>query len=499
MEKETSMVLSLKAVDLHKEKIEYLILPVCEKADMAAWASALTAIVENAGRLKEFEGKKGDCVLFHAPDGLNAARVACKGLGEAEKLDREDLRAMAAGAVKSAIGKKLSSLHIAIPRIRATPLTPEDILEAMAEGACLANHVFDKYKKEKTQTPLKQIIFLATRGEATKYRPLLNQTEVLCEGTRMAREWVSTPSNDKTPGVLADTIAAHAEKEGLRVDILKEKELKQKRFGALLAVSSGSEQKPCLVTLMHTPRGAQKTILLVGKGITFDSGGLNLKQGPNMDTMKMDMAGAAAVAATLITAARLKTKINLIGVMPLVENMPSGRAYRPGDIIKSLEGKTIEIGNTDAEGRLILADALSWAIARFQPDITLDLATLTGACVAALGERIAGIFTRDDELADLLSAAGQKTHERCWPMPLPDDYREFMKSEVADIRNMSSTSFGGAITAALFLSEFTHNARWAHIDIAGTAFLKNGGDYCPPGGSGYGVRLLMEFFSLLEP
>ncbi|MDX9785283.1 MAG: leucyl aminopeptidase [Desulfobacterales bacterium] len=486
------MALSLKSVDLSREKMAYLVIPVCEKADDAALAPPLAALVEKARTLNEFKGKKGDCVTFYEPEGLHAARVACSGLGEPDKLDRECLRTMAAGAVKSAMGKKLTTLHIVLPKIKTSPLKPDEILEAIAEGACLANHVFDKYKKEKNQTPLMQIILLATRGEVKKYQTLIDRIAVICEGTRMAREWVSTPSNEKAPGALAAEIASHAKKVGLSIEILTEKELKQKKFGALLAVSNGSDQKPCLVTLMHAPRGAKKTILLVGKGITFDSGGLNLKQGPNMDMMKMDMAGAAAVAATLITAARLRTKINLIGVMPLVENMPSGKACRPGDIIKSLDGKTIEIGNTDAEGRLILADALTWAIARFKPDITLDLATLTGACVAALGERIAGIFTTDDELADLLSTAGQKTHERCWPMPMPDDYREFMKSEVADIRNMSSTSYGGAITAALFLSEFTNNTRWAHIDIAGTAFLKNGGDYCPPGGSGYGVRLLTE-------
>jgi leucyl aminopeptidase len=179
--------------------------------------------------------------------------------------------------------------------------------------------------------------------------------------------------------------------------------------------------------------------------------------------------------------------------------MPSGKASRPGDIIRSHSGKTIEIGNTDAEGRLILADALSWAIERFKPDITIDLATLTGACMAALGEKIAGIFTTDDELADRLTEAGERTYERCWPMPMPEDYREYIKSDLADIKNMSSTHFGGAITAAIFLSEFTNQTRWAHLDIAGTAFLKSGGDYCPPGGSGYGVRLILSMLDAWLP
>lgn len=489
------MVLALKSVDLKKEKMACLVIPVCEKADKGALAPSLAALVEKARKLNEFAGKKGDSVTFIEPDGLKAVRAVCQGLGEAEKLDGEALRAMAGNAVKSAMAKKLTELHILIPKIPACSLSAGDIVAAIAEGARLANHLFYKYKQEKKLTLLKQIILVTEPDAIQKFRPLVERTEIICEGTRMAGDWVSTPSNEKGPLRLAGEIAAHAEKVGLSVEIWTEKELKRNKFGALLAVSAGSAQKPCLLTLMHAPRGAQKTILLVGKGITFDSGGLNLKQGPNMDMMKMDMAGAAAVAATLITAARLKTNLTLIGVMPFVENMPSGKAYRPGDIIKSLNGKTIEIGNTDAEGRLLLADALSWATARFKPDITIDLATLTGACVAALGERIAGIFTTDDELADLLSSAGQKTHERCWPMPMPEDYKEFMKSEVADIRNMSSSAFGGAITAALFLSEFTNNTRWAHLDIAGTAYLKNGSDYCPAGGSGYGVRLLTEVFS----
>jgi leucyl aminopeptidase len=331
-----------------------------------------------------------------------------------------------------------------------------------------------------------------------KHQGLTGRIETLCEGTRMARDWVSMPANDKGPRALAGQITASARKAGLTVEVLSERELKEQKFGALLAVSRGSERKPCLVTLRHTPEGAEKTLLLVGKGITFDSGGLNIKQAAGMELMKMDMAGAAAVAAALVTAARLDVKARVIGVLPLVENMPSGRACRPGDIIRSHSGKTIEIGNTDAEGRLILADALSWAIDRYKPDITIDLATLTGACMAALGERIAGIFTRDEELADLLARAGKITHERCWPMPMPEDYRDFIKSDLADIRNMGSTKFGGAILAALFLSEFVDHTRWAHLDIAGTAFCKAGGDYCPPGGTGFGVRLLMKLLKLLE-
>ena len=284
-----------------------------------------------------------------------------------------------------------------------------------------------------------------------------------------------------------------AKKQRLKIQVLSESQLKQKKFNALLAVAAGSQCKPGLVVLEHKAAGAKKTVALVGKGVTFDSGGLNIKTGGSIADMKSDMSGAAAVAATLITAARLKTKVNLIGAIPIVENMPSGKATRPGDIIRSYAGKTIEIGNTDAEGRLILIDAMAYVLKKYKPQLLIDLATLTGACVVALGEKIAGVFSNDAQLAASIASAGEKTHERCWHMPLPDDYKELLKSDFADINNMPSSRWGGAITAALFLSEFVGDTPWAHIDIAGPAYLKKENAYCGPGGSGFGVRLLMEF------
>jgi leucyl aminopeptidase len=233
----------------------------------------------------------------------------------------------------------------------------------------------------------------------------------------------------------------------------------------------------------------------VGKGVTFDSGGINLKSSGGLEGMKMDMAGAAAVAGTLLAVAGLQPKIGVIGVLPLVENMPSGTATRPGDIIRSYAGKTVEIGNTDAEGRLILIDAMAWAVKKYKPDVMVDLATLTGACVVALGEKIAGVFSPDDDLAGAILASAEKTHERCWRLPLPDDYKEYLKSDLADIANMSSSRWGGAITAALFLAEFVGATRWAHIDIAGAAYTKKDGAYCRAGGTGFGVRLLCDLLT----
>ena len=255
---------------------------------------------------------------------------------------------------------------------------------------------------------------------------------------------------------------------------------------------------PRLLLLEYRPPKSRGTIALVGKGVTFDAGGLNLKPTGSIEFMKVDMAGAAAVAASLIAIAQIGSRRRVVCVIPLVENMVSGNAFRPGDIIRTTNGRTVEIGNTDAEGRLILADALAYAAKTYRPRVMIDMATLTGACVVALGEKIAGLFTPDDALRDLIETAGREVHERCWPMPLPRDYRELLKSDLADMRNIGPHRWGGAIVAALFLSEFVGKTRWAHIDIAGPAYHKKGGPYRQPGATGFGVRLLCRTIAALQ-
>jgi leucyl aminopeptidase len=485
------MMLHLKSADLKKKKIDILAVPVCEDKQLHK-DLALKGIIDQALKLDEFSGKQDESVILYDPPGMMARRVMLTGVGEYEKLDRETLRKMAGGAVKSCIAKELGTLWIALPEADGMNLEPSDGITALLEGAYLGNHVFQKYKGDKKKKTLRQINFLTSRRTARKFKHLCSKVAAVCDGTQLAREWISTPANDKTPEKFARSIVGLARKERLKVQVINEAQLKQQKFGAMLAVAAGSQSKPSLVILQHRVPGAQKNVALVGKGVTFDSGGLNIKTGGYMADMKSDMSGAAAVAATLITAARLKLKVNLIGAIPIVENMVSGRATRPGDIVKSYTGKTVEIGNTDAEGRLILIDAMAYTIKKYKPQITIDLATLTGACVVALGDQIAGVFSDDDELAEAISAAGDATHERCWRLPLPADYKELLKSDFADINNMPSSRYGGAITAALFLSEFVEKTRWAHIDIAGPAYAKKDNAYCGPGGTGFGVRLLME-------
>jgi leucyl aminopeptidase len=357
--------------------------------------------------------------------------------------------------------------------------------------------VFDAYKAEKKQKPVKEIGFFTDWKTAEQHRNLARRVEDICSSALLAREWVSMPSNDKKPPVLAEMMKKEAEKANLKVTLLDEKQLKQQKFGALLAVARGSESPPRLLILEYRVPRAKKTIAFVGKGVTFDSGGINIKPSAGMDEMKTDMAGAAAVAAALIAVSRMKPKVNVVGVMPLVENMPSGSATRPGDVVKSLSGKTVEIGNTDAEGRLILIDALAYTIKKYKPNTIIDLATLTGACVVALGDKIAGVFSPNHELAKAIVVAGNETGERCWEMPMPEDYKELLKSDIADINNMSSSRYGGAITAALFLADFTGDARWAHIDIAGPSYSKKPDAYGSAGGTGFGVRLLCEVLEKL--
>jgi len=489
-------MIGLKAADLQRQKIDTLIVPVCQDRKIHE-DRIINGVIKKALQLKEFKAEKDNELTLYDLKDLNTKRVIFVGLGKLKKIDHETLRAFCGAIVKKCIAADLEVIWVTVPAAQKLKMEMPDVVKTLMEGACLGNHLFDKYKKEKKKKPLKQINFLVKPEALGKLRRIAPKVNTVCAGTILAREWISTPSNDKTPEQFTRSIVSRARKYGLKTRVLRHRELKQQKFGALLAVAAGSQSKPSMVILEHKPVGAKKTLALVGKGVTFDSGGLNIKTGGSMAGMKADMSGAAVVAATMITLARLKTKSHVIGAIPIVENMPSGKATRPGDIVRSYAGKTIEIGNTDAEGRLILIDAMSYVLKKHKPQVMIDLATLTGACVVALGEKIAGVFTPDDELAEAIIASGNKSHERCWQMPLPEDYKELLKSDFADLNNMASSRWGGAITAALFLSEFSGDTRWAHIDIAGPAYLKKGDAYCGPGGTGFGVRLLYDLIQKL--
>jgi leucyl aminopeptidase len=314
---------------------------------------------------------------------------------------------------------------------------------------------------------------------------------VVAEAQNYARELAARPANVVTPHYLGDEARQIGQELGLKVTILDEEAMRSDGMAALLAVAAGSAEEPRFIAIEHTPLEGRRPVALVGKGVTFDAGGLSLKTPENMQTMKYDMSGAAAVLGAVRAIARLQLPLNVVGLIPAVENMPSGRAMRPGDVISSRSRKTIEVLNTDAEGRLILADALSYA-ARYEPEALVDVATLTGACVVALGHEAIGLMGTDQALMDEIRAAGERSGERVWQLPLWDEYRELLKSEVADIKNTGGRP-AGTISAAIFLREFVGSVPWAHLDIAGTAWAEKAGPLQPVGPTGVGVRLLTEW------
>ncbi len=489
-------MLKLTTADLRNLPADTLAVPVCEDAPIHP-RGAVTGLVRQASRYEEFTGKAGDRLVLYDPPRAGVHRVIFIGLGPLKEITPESFRRMAGKAVKAAIARKRKGLCLAVPAAKKAGLPAEALFQAVMEGACLANHVYDRFQSESKKTPLSEIYLRVQPADQKRFTPLAKAVQTVCDAACQAREWVSDPSNEKTPRRLAADVRKKAEAAGLQVQVMTDAELKKKKMGALLAVAAGSENRPALVLLDHHPKKANKTVALVGKGVTFDTGGYNLKPSGSLDGMKADMAGAAAVAAVMIAVARLKPNMRVIAALPMVENMVSGGATRPGDIVRAYNGKTVEIGNTDAEGRLILADAMAYVADRYRPDLMIDLATLTGACLVALGEKIAGVFSDDDPLAEAILAAGRATHERCWRLPLPEDYKDLLKSKFADIRNIGENRWGGAIAAALFLSEFVADVPWAHIDIAGPAYTKKAGDYWGPGGTGFGVRLVWDLLGRL--
>ena len=491
-------MIKLTSVELSRIRTDTLIIPICADQDIHRSAT-LRSLCRQAKGIKTFQAESGEVLTRHHPKGLKAQRIFFVGLGQHAELTLEKYRQAAGQGIRLSQHKRRGDAVLAIPDgDSGNALPKEDVLSALAEGALLTNHSLDDYKSEQKTRPLKSIRLHTDATTARKSQIMLKRIAAICTSTLMARDWVNLPANDKTPQLLAQRMAKAAQTHGVKATIMDEKKLRRLKMGALLAVGIGSAHPPRLLILEYHPPKARGTIALVGKGVTFDAGGLNMKPTGSIELMKIDMAGAAAVAATVIATAQTGSRQRVVGLIPLAENMVSGEAFRPGDIVRAYDGQSIEIGNTDAEGRLILADALAYAAKAYRPRVMIDMATLTGACVVALGEKIAGLFTPDERLLDLIREAGEQVHERCWPMPLPEDYHDLLKSELADMRNIGPGRWGGAIVAALFLSKFTGKTRWAHIDIAGPAYQKKEQPYGQNGATGFGVRLLCRTIAALQ-
>lgn len=484
------MVLGIVSEEIYKKKIDTLIIPVMEDDEIYTDA-LIKGLIGNAHKTGDFKKKYKETLTLYQSEDIEAKRIIFLGLGKKDKINLDKCRDAIGSVIRKCIKLKVSSANIVVPQKTKTAKTVS--VPNMMEGAFLANYLFDKYKEKKKFTLLKNINFVVAKDEVIQLKKLINEVQTKCEGTFIARDWVSTPANDLTVSHFSKQISDLASKENIKCTILDEKYLKKNGFNALLAVGKGSAEKPKLVIMEYKPSKATKKIALVGKAVMFDSGGLSLKPGSSMEDMKVDMAGGAAVASTIITAARLKLDAHIVAAIPMVENMPSGTATKPGDIVKCYNGKTVEILNTDAEGRLIMADTLAYMVEKYNPQTIVDVATLTGACMVALGEHIAGVFSNNEEKLDALMDSSKSTDERCWKMPLPDDYNKLLKSSIADLRNISTTRYGGSITAALFLQNFVSQSDWIHIDIAGPAHISKPTSYCPAGGTGFGVRLLVDF------
>lgn len=444
------------------------------------------------GRLlasKDLSGGLGETTVLPGPHAPASDGALVVGLGPRERFG--------AGAAFSA-GVAASKRLAAKPRTAVAAALPEGgepsaVASALTEGLIVGARGPDLRKSEPARHPFETLRIVAPPESAANFdlERAVRRGEVVGQAVNLARDLANTPPSEKPPATLAARAKEVAVAAGLRATVWDEDKIRQERFGGLLGVAAGSDQPPAFVILEHRRGGEAPTLALVGKGVTFDSGGLSLKPSASMEDMKSDMTGAAVVLATMQAVARLGLPVNLVGYMALTENMTGGRAMKLGDVLTHRNGKTVEILNTDAEGRLILADALSYA-AEAKPARILDLATLTGACMVALGTKVAGLFSNDEPFADALLAACRRTGERAWRLPLDDDYKESLKSQVADLKNVGG-KWGGAITAAKFLEQFVGQVPWAHLDIAGPSWADSDSATRDAGGTGCFVRTLVAF------
>ncbi|TXH33479.1 MAG: leucyl aminopeptidase [Rhodospirillaceae bacterium] len=475
---------TLVAVVTEQRKLGQLATQI-DKAGKGAVTRALGA--------SRFKGNADELLTILAPAGIEADRLVLAGLGNPEKLD--NLAAQAIGgrivAASNGVGEKEVALQIESPA--GSPLSEAALAAQIAYGANLRAYRFDKYKtKEKPeQKPsLKKLTILTSDPAAAKklYEPL----DKIAEAVNFSRDLVSEPGNVIYPASLAEQ-ARSLKAVGVEVEVLGEAAMKKLGMGALLGVGQGSDRESQLVIMRWNgaKNSKQQPVAFIGKGVTFDTGGISLKPGAGMEDMKWDMGGSAAVIGAMRALAARKAKANVVGVVGLVENMPDGKAQRPGDIVTSMSGQTIEVLNTDAEGRLVLADAMWYAQENFKPHTMIDLATLTGAILIALGTHQAGMFSNDDKLSEQLSAAGKATGELLWRMPLAPAYDRLMDSPAADMKNISGSRNAGSVTAAQFLQRFVQKGvNWAHLDIAGMAWGDKDQPTCPKGATAFGVRLL---------
>ncbi len=493
------MDLKLTNIAVKGIKDDVIAVGVFEKGGLKGQAAELDKLLKGAiskgMKAGSISGKAGTVTTLYAPGGAKFD-IYILGLGDEKKLKVHYLRKHISGGVKELVKHDVQSATLLFDG-------PKDSGEAMRylRGACdaflLKTYEFTGYRSEKkTSKPFKRLtVNIADKKLFNAASPLVKNWRFEADGISLARDLTNAPANLMSPDGLANEARKMCRKTGLKCTVLGKAEIEKLKMGAFLGVNAGSAKPPRFIIMEYTPKPApakMKTVCVVGKGLTFDSGGISIKPWDGMWEMKGDMGGAAAAIGIMQAVASLKPKVRVIGLCPCTENMPGGNALKPGDVISTMSGRTIEVHSTDAEGRLVLSDALEYATKKYKPDVLFDLATLTGACVVALGQDIIGIFSDDEDLACELTELGEASGEPAWPMPMFEDYNELLKSDVADQKNIGGR-WGGAITAALFLRRFTDVKKYAHLDIAGPALANCDKWHCPKGGTGSGVRLVVEY------
>ena len=455
--------------------------------------------LSTAWERREIRGKRKEVTVFHRPDGKG--RLLVVGLGPRTQVDPETIRNAAAEAVRALKGKGARTLGFKLASFSSERIPAETAVRALVDGAALGGYEFLRYKSSHEGKVEESTVFLgeeAAREEAP-LRKAMEQEEALIETVLWTRDIANVPADTATPEWLAEQARGLAKDLGVKVTVFDEKKLAEMNCGGILGVGSGSSHPPRLIVLEYAG-GARsgKTVAVVGKGITFDSGGISIKQAPGMSAMKYDKSGACAVLGVVRAAATLKVPPRVIGVMACAENLPGPSAYRPGDVLRTHSGKTIEVLNTDAEGRVVLSDALAYVVEKYHPDQVVDMATLTGACVVALGPDIAGLISNNDALAQSLLDASHQTGEAIWRLPITDTHRELVKSEIGDVRNSTEMREAGALVAGAFLENFVGGTAWAHLDIAGPAYSEGtlaryAPSYFNRGATAFGVRLVTQY------
>ena len=461
-------------------------------ASLAALDKAGGGAVGRAFASGDWKGKRDETALVY-PAGGKAQRVLLVGMGKGEDVDRNTIRRAAAVAAKRA-RSMTEKITLVVPPEARGKVTPNELGQVLVEGAAQGAWTFSELRQQpadEKKPQLANIELAVDQAGAAEAEAGRKVGDAVAAGHDIARYLQMQPGNVCTPSYLAERARALATAHGFKLTVLDRADMKKEGMGALLAVAQGTQEEPRFIVLEYRPAGDAAPILLVGKGVTFDSGGISIKPAASMEEMKYDMSGAAAVLGTFEVLGRLKPKINVVGVIPSTENLPSGTAVKPGDVIRSHAGKTIEIINTDAEGRLILCDALSYA-KRFKPAAAIDAATLTGAVVVALGYVATGLMGNDDALVNEVRDAGERAGERCWPFPLWNEYHDLLKSDIADVKNSAGRG-AGTIAGGWFLREFVDGFPWVHLDIAGTAYTESEAPHQAKGPTAVGVRLFTEF------